>query len=94
MSEEYVRLDQGPAPQLSREELARLTPDQIVKAETLGQLDVIKSGRTPTEHERRGERWATEQEQKAMLTREEIEANKRRADLRAQLLDGLNAMRD
>lgn len=94
MSEEYVRLDQGPAPQLSREELARLTPDQIVKAETLGQLDVIKSGRTPTEHERRGERWATDEEQAAQRTREQTEATQRRAQLRSQLLDGLNAMRD
>jgi hypothetical protein len=49
-------------PQLTSADLARLTPDQVVTADDLGQLETVKSGRDPLPFERSGERRATEAE--------------------------------
>lgn len=57
---QYVNPNPPPPPQLSKDDLARLTPDQIVAADAAGQFQVLKTeGRNPTETERLGQRWAT-----------------------------------
>lgn len=49
-------------PQLSRSDLARLSPEQTVQAHENGQLEVVLSGRDPLPFERNGERRATDAE--------------------------------
>lgn len=93
-SDEYVNPGGPPAPQLTREQLADLDPDAIVRADALGQLQAVKEGRSPTEHERQGLRWATDEERAAQADLDAAEAEARRAEVRAQLTDGLRAMRD
>ncbi len=62
MTEQYVKPPSAIAPQLSRSDLSRLTPAEIVQADDNGQTEVIKSGRDPLPFERSGERRATEAE--------------------------------
>ena len=63
---QYVNPNPPPPPQLSNDDLARLTPDQIVAADAAGQFQVLKTeGRNPTETERLGQRWATPEEAEA-----------------------------
>ena len=53
----------GLPPQLTRADLARLTPAQVVQAQEAGQFDVLLNhGRDPIGIERRGERRATDAE--------------------------------
>lgn len=64
---QYVNPNPPPPPQLSKDDLARLTPDQIVAADNAGQFQVLKTeGRNPTETERLGQRWATPEEAEAV----------------------------
>lgn len=59
MSDDYIKPGTIP-PQLSRADIKKLTPAEIVKAQEAGQFDVLMStGRDPIGVERRGERKAT-----------------------------------
>lgn len=60
-SQNYVRPG-AIAPQLSRADLAALTPQEVVRADAAGQLDIIKSGRDPLPFESRGERRGSAEE--------------------------------
>jgi hypothetical protein len=55
----YVASPDDLPPQLTRLDLARLTPEQVVTADDLGQLETLKTGRDPLPFERNGERRAT-----------------------------------
>ena len=55
----YVASPDDLPPQLTRADLARLTPEQVVTADDLHQLEVVKTGRDPLPFERNGERRAT-----------------------------------
>ena len=72
-----------PAPQLTREELRMMTPEQVVQADENRQLEVIKTGRDPIEVERRGERWATSDEIAEALQAAAADANQQRQAARA-----------
>lgn len=78
MTEQYVKPPSAIAPQLSRSDLSRLTPEQIVQADDAGQCEVIRSGRDPLEFERRGERRATEEEAIAQMRAAVDEADRMR----------------
>ena len=68
-----------PAPQLTREELRMMTPEQVVAADEALQFAVLKSqGRDPIEAERRGERWATPTEIAEALQAAAADANQQR----------------
>ena len=74
-----------PAPQLTREELRMMTPEQVVAADEALQFAVLKSqGRDPIEAERRGERWATPTEIAEALQAAAADANRIRTEQRAQ----------
>ncbi len=62
MTPVYVQSPDDLPPQLTRADLARLSPEQVVSADDLGQLETVKSGRDPLPFERSGERRATEAE--------------------------------
>ena len=81
-----------PAPQLTREELRMMTPEQVVAADEALQFAVLKSqGRDPIDAERRGERWATPTEIAEALQDAAADANriktKQRAQARAEGVD-------
>ena len=59
--QQFVRPGSTP-PQLSRADLASLSPAQIVQAQEAGQLDAVLSGRDPLAFEKAGERRATPEE--------------------------------
>ncbi len=75
---------QRPAPQLSREELRMMTPEQVVQADENRQFEVIKTGRDPIDAERRGERWATPTEIAEALQDAAADANRIRTEQRGQ----------
>lgn len=57
-----------PAPQLTKAELQAMRADDVVRADEAGQFEVLKNfGRDPIDAERRGERWATEEEAIAQM---------------------------
>jgi hypothetical protein len=62
MTPVYVASPDDLPPQLTRADLARLSPEQTVQAHENGQLEVVLSGRDPLDFERRGERRATDAE--------------------------------
>lgn len=61
MEPQYVRPG-GVPPQLTRADLATLSPAEIVQAQEAGQLDAVLSGRDPLAFEKAGERRATPEE--------------------------------
>ena len=68
-----------PAPQLTRAQLKAMPPEAVVEADNLGQFEVLKSqGRDPIDAERRGERWATEEEAIAQMRAAVDEADRMR----------------
>ena len=69
---------QRPSPQLTRAELKSMSPEQVVQADENRQLEVIKTGRDPIDAERRGERWATEEEAIAQMRAAVDEADRMR----------------
>jgi hypothetical protein len=79
----YVQPPDEIPPQLSKADLARLTPAEIVQADDAGQCEVIRSGRDPLEFERRGERRATEEEAIAQMRAAVDEADRMRQANRA-----------
>jgi hypothetical protein len=84
MTEQYVKPPSVIAPQLSRSDLARLTPEQIVQADESRQFEVIKTGRDPIDAERRGERWATPTEIAEALQAAAADRNRIKTEQRAQ----------
>ncbi len=69
-----------PAPQLTKAELKAMDPDDVVRADAAGQFECLKNyGRDPIDAERRGERWATEEEAIAQMKAAVAEANNQRA---------------
>lgn len=82
--EQYIRPG-GVPPQLTRADLATLTPEQVVRADELGQCEVIKNGREPIPAEVRGERFASEQEDAQaradQAEAERIAANQHRSNI-------------
>ena len=84
MTPVYVQSPDDLPPQLTRADLARLSPQQVVSADDLGQFEVLKSqGRDPIEVERRGERWATPTEIAEALQAAAADANQQRQANRA-----------
>ncbi len=77
----YVRPPDEIPPQLSRADLSRLTPEQIVQADDNGQTEVIRSGRDPLEFERRGERRASAAEDAEARAVEQAEADRAAAQI-------------
>jgi len=70
---------QRPAPQLTRAELKAMDPDDVVRADAAGQFECLKNfGRDPIDAERRGERWATDEEAIAQMRAAVAEANNQR----------------
>ncbi len=68
-----------PAPQLTKEQLTAMAPEDVVRADALGQFECLKQfGRDPIDAERRGERWATEEEAIAQMRAAVDEADKQR----------------
>lgn len=60
-----------PAPQLTRAQLKAMAPEDVVRADALGQFECLKQfGRDPIDAERRGERWATRDEAQEALQAE------------------------
>ncbi len=59
---DYIKPRGQLAPQLSKGDLANLTPEEIVAADELGQFDVVQTGRDPLAFEISGERKATPEE--------------------------------
>lgn len=91
---DYVNPGGPPPPQITREQLAQLDADAIMRADALGQLAAVREGRTPTDEERQGLRWATDEERAAQAAHDATEAEITRTRTRAELLDPLRAMRD
>lgn len=77
----YVQPPDEIPPQLSKADLARLSPAEIVQADDAGQLEVIRSGRDPLEFEARGERRATEAEAAQAIADQQAEADQARAQI-------------
>jgi hypothetical protein len=76
----------GTPPQLSRADLAALSPEDVVRADDMHQLEVLKSGRDPLDFERTGQRKATPAED-AQARADQAEAarqahNRQQHDLR------------
>ena len=73
-----------PAPQLTRAELQAMRADDVVRADEAGQFECLKQfGRDPIDAERRGERWASEEEAIAQMRAAVDEADKQRQANRA-----------
>ncbi len=73
-----------PAPQLTRAQLKAMAPEDVVRADALGQFECLKQfGRDPIDAERRGERWASEEEAIAQMRAAVDEADKQRQANRA-----------
>ncbi len=83
----YVQPPDEIPPQLSKADLARLTPAEIVQADDHGQTEVIKSGRDPLDFERAGERRATPAEDAEARAVEQAEADR----AAAQTIKEMNA---
>lgn len=86
---DYVVPGGVPAPQLTKEDLGTLSPDEVVKANRLGQFDVIKAGRTPTDTERAGVRWATPEEIEAQAEIDRANQRIAKAEYRAKVMGGV-----
>jgi len=72
------------APQLTRAQLKAMAPEDVVRADALGQFECLKQfGRDPIDAERRGERWASEEEAIAQMRAAVDEADKQRQANRA-----------
>ena len=80
-----------PAPQLTRAQLKAMAPEDVVRADALGQFECLKQfGRDPIDAERRGERWATPDEaQAALQAAATAAANQRQANRAAARNEGL-----
>lgn len=85
MTEQYVKPPSAIAPQLSRSDLSRLTPAEIVQADDNGQTEVIKSGRDPLGFERRGERRASAAEDAQARADQQAEADQERTQITKEL---------
>jgi hypothetical protein len=72
----YVRPPDEIPPQLSRADIARLSPAEIVQADDNGQCEVIRSGRDPLPFERTGERRATPAEAAQAIADQQAEADR------------------
>lgn len=83
MTDQYYDPNPPPSPQLSKADMKRMTPDQIVRADDAGQFAVVKQGRTPVDAERRGERWASADEIAEQRRDDRNRTNQARADVRA-----------
>lgn len=85
----YVASPDDLPPQLTRLDLARLTPEQVVTADDLGQLETLKTGRDPLPFEINGERRATDAEDAQaradQAEAQRVAATQQRNDLRAAL---------
>lgn len=75
---------QRPSPQLTRQELRAMTPEQVVAADENRQFEVIKTGRDPIDAERRGERWATRDEVQEALQAAAADRNRIKTEARSQ----------
>jgi len=74
-----------PAPQLTKEQLKAMAPEDVVRADALGQFECLKQfGRDPIDAERRGERWATREEVQEALQAAAADNNRIRTEQRAQ----------
>ncbi|MEZ5130082.1 MAG: hypothetical protein R2703_16670 [Micropruina glycogenica] len=70
-----------PAPQLTKAQLSAMSPDDVVRADDLGQFEVLKSQhRDPIAAEQRGERWATPAEAQAQLAAERAAVTRMKHD--------------
>lgn len=70
-----------PAPQLTKAQLSAMSPDDVVRADDLGQFEVLKSQhRDPIAVEQRGERWATPAEAQAQLAAERAAVTRMKHD--------------
>ena len=68
-----------PAPQLTKEQLTAMSAEDVVRADEAGQFECLKQfGRDPIDAERRGERWATEEEAIAQMRAAVDEADRMR----------------
>lgn len=75
-----------PAPQLTREDMKRMSPEQLVAADDAGQFVVLKGqGRNPLPFEAKGERLATAAEDQAARAAERQAAEDHRNTLRRTL---------
>lgn len=75
-----------PAPQLTREDMKRMSPEQLVAADDAGQFAVLKGqGRDPLPFEAAGQRLATPAEAQAARAAERQAAEDHRNTLRRTL---------